>query len=95
MVGARTPLNSLFMPPWRSTAMSAIESASATIPATSFRRLQPGGVARPVGDGQVMLGEVNQAGSGGQRHRRDQPGVRHEVRVVKHHGSHREHTGNT
>ena len=41
MVGARTPVNSLFMPPWRSTAMSAMESAPASIPATSADTFNP------------------------------------------------------
>lgn len=32
--GARTPLNSVAIPPWRSTSRSSMESAPATIPAT-------------------------------------------------------------
>ena len=41
MVGARTPANSRSIPPCRSTAMSAIESAPATMPATSADTFNP------------------------------------------------------
>jgi hypothetical protein len=45
--GARTPQNNRDMPPWRSTSMFAIDSAPATMPATSVVTFAPASQPAP------------------------------------------------
>jgi hypothetical protein len=45
--GARTPSNNDGMAPWRSSSMSLIESAPATMPATSALTFAPAAVPGP------------------------------------------------
>ena len=52
--------------------------------------LQPGRVARPASHRQVTVSQLDQTRSFGDRHGRDQSGMRHKIRVVEHHRPDRE-----
>ena len=81
--GARIPPNNARMAPCRSTSMSSMLSAPAAIPATRHGDLQlrvhPARPAEP----DMLRGQVLQARPLRQGHHRDQPGPRHEIRVIK------------
>ena len=62
--------------------MSAIESAPATMPATSADTFAPAAHARPARHRQ-MLGQPPEPGTLRQRHRRHQPGARHQTRIIE------------
>ena len=87
--GARTPSNSRGIPPWRSTSMSAIESAPATMPATSADTFAPAATPAPPGTVRCASASSLSPARCGQRHRRDQPGARHEIRIIEHSRPHR------
>ena len=55
------------------------------------RNLQPGRMARSARDRQMTIGKLDQPSLARDRHHRDQPGMRHEVRLVEHHRSDRKH----
>ena len=63
--------------------MSSMLSAPAPIPATSEVTL-PGVRTLVARHRQVLLGELGTPGPAGQRDDRDQPGRRHEIRIVEH-----------
>jgi len=72
-----------FIPPWRSSAMSSIESAPATIPATSDDTFNPAFAPLSVRDAQPLIGEAAEARLLGETDDRDQTSTRHEIRVIK------------
>lgn len=78
--GARTPVKTRFIPPWRNTARSSMLSAPASIPATT-----PGGLHPRVraGHAQPLLEQIMQAGSFRQPHHRQQTSRTNQVRVIK------------
>ena len=63
--------------------MSSMLSAPATMPATSAAHLRPGVGALVGRHAQVLVGQRRQAALLGQGDHRDQPGARHQIRVVE------------
>ncbi len=81
--GAYAPVKTLTIAPNRSSAMSSMLSAPATISATSQATFKP--VRTLVGrHAQMHTGQVGKTRGPGQDQDRDQPGRRHEIRVVEH-----------
>ena len=83
--GARTPVNSPLIPPGRSRSMSSMESAPQTIQATSARIFAAAFAPPPFA--VIVSRSVSSRGSPhpiSQRQHRNQPGARHEVRIVEH-----------
>jgi hypothetical protein len=80
--GARTPQNNRDMPPWRSTSMFAIDSAPATMPATSVVTFAPAsqpappGTVNPARASSVSPARCASATAG-------QAGGRHETQIIK------------
>jgi hypothetical protein len=71
------------MPLWRNKSMSSIESVPAIIPATSNITFAPGGGTRPVPEAQVSTGKRAHRNAVSQRGHRNQPGIRHEIRLAE------------
>jgi len=63
--------------------MSAIESAPATIPATNAETFNPSRVPGATRNAQPSISQRPQPGPLRQSQRRDQPGTRHQIRVVE------------
>ena len=64
--------------------MSSMLSAPATIPATSEATFSPAFAPLSVGTAQLLLGQLLEPRGPGQRQDRDQPGRRHEIRIIEH-----------
>ena len=64
--------------------MSSMLSAPATIPATSEVTFNPAFAPLSVGTVRCCLGQFTESSGPGQREDRDQPGRRHEIRIIEH-----------
>jgi len=63
--------------------MSSMLSAPAIIPAARQRTFRPGVHPAPVADPDMLVHQGSQARPLRQGHHRDQPRLRHEIRVIK------------
>ena len=82
--GRSTPLKTRPIPPCRSSAMSSIESAPATMPATKAETFTPAFAPLSVGTLRWASGQFVQTRRPGQPQNRHQPGRRHQIRLVEH-----------
>ena len=80
--GARIPVHNRPIPPWRNRSMSSMESAPATIPATTEATFNPAFAPLSARDTQMLISQPGKAGAWCQSQHRDQPDRRHEIRVV-------------
>jgi hypothetical protein len=81
--GARMSVNNRGMPPWRSRSRSSIESAPADHARDDGGGLRGGVDATLRRDLHMLAQQSGQPAPAGQRHDRDQPGARHEIRIVE------------
>ena len=81
--GAYGPVEDPPIAPCRSSAMSSMLSAPATIPATSELTFNPALAPLSVGTLRCSSANAGQAALAGQRHHRDQPSAGHQIRVVE------------
>ena len=87
--GARTPVNNRHIPavPQHGHISNRISTRDHAPDQRGY--LQPGRMTRPSGHRQMPVNQLDQAAPGRQAHRRYQPGVRHQVRLIEHRGPHR------
>ena len=81
--GARTPPNRTSIVPCRSRSMSSTESAPAAIPATRHGIFRSAFTPRSPPGRTCSRDQAAEPGPVREGHDRDQPGVRHEIRVVE------------